>query len=121
MLSFVDSDGSEDKIKDSQYRYRALDTEESEKMRNLLINNFREGTCVSARPDKCMAGGKTSTAETGIRDEDGRELFNSWFAGFIEWNNEIYTIVVFKEDGVSGSKDCGPVFREIADRICEIK
>lgn len=121
VLSLVNSDGSEDKIKDSQYKYRALNREESEKMKKLLINNFSEGTCVSAKPDKCIAGGKTSTAETGIRDENGREIFNSWFAGFIEWKDEIYTIVVFKEDGVSGSKDCGPVFREIADRICEIK
>ena len=121
VISSVDSDGSEERTEDSQYKYRALSREESEKMKKLLINNFKEGTCVSAKPDKCVAGGKTSTAETGITDENGREILHSWFAGFIECGDSVYTIVVFKEDGVSGSKDCGPVFHEIADRISEAK
>ena len=121
VMSTVNSDGSEEKIKGNQYKYRALSREESEKMKELLINNFKEGTCVSAKPDKCVAGGKTSTAETGMTDENGREILHSWFAGFIECGEDVYTVVVFKEDGVSGSKDCGPVFREIADRISEIK
>ncbi len=121
VVSTVNSDGSEERIKDSQYKYRALSREESEKMKNLLINNFKEGTCVSAKPDRCIAGGKTSTAETGILDENGREILHSWFAGFIECGDDIYTIVVFEEDGVSGAKDCGPVFHEIADRISEVK
>ncbi len=121
VVSTVNSDGSEEEIKDSQYKYRALSREEAEKMKKLLINNFNEGTCVSAKPDKCVAGGKTSTAETGTKDENGREILHSWFAGFIECGDDIYTIVVFKEDGVSGGKDCGPVFHEIADRISEVK
>lgn len=121
VISAVDSDGSEEKIKGSQYRYRALSRGEAEIMKELLINNFKEGTCVSAKPDKCVAGGKTSTAETGMKDEKGREILHSWFAGFAECGDDVYTIVVFKEDGVSGGKDCGPVFHEIADRISEVK
>ena len=36
---------------------------------------------------------------------------------FAEKNDKKYTIVVFKEDGKSGAEDCGPVFKEIAERI----
>ena len=69
----------------------------------------------------CVAGGKTSTAQTGWLDEKGEEILHSWFAGFAETGDGVYTIVVFKENGVSGSQDCGPVFKEISQRLAEIK
>ncbi len=121
VLSTVNSDGTENRIKEKGYRYRAFSEREAEKMKNLLINNFNEGTCVDAKPHNCVAGGKTSTAQTGWIDEKGEEILHSWFAGFAETGNEVYTIVVFKENGVSGSQDCGPVFKEISQRLAEIK
>lgn len=117
VISTVDSDGTEEKINVSQYKYRAFLSDEAEKLKLMLKNNFNEGTCVPAKPENCVAGGKTSTAETGWVDENGEKILHSWFAGFAEKGDKTYTIVVFKENGVSGSLDCGPVFKEIAQRI----
>ncbi len=119
VISSINSDGSENDIGKNQYRYRAFSDEVSKRLKSLLENNFKEGTCVEAKPDFCTAGGKTSTAETGWLNEKNEEILHSWFAGFAEKDGKIYTIVVFKEDGESGGGDCGPVFREIADRICK--
>ncbi len=121
VLATVNSDGTEVQSKVKQYKYRAFSEEEAGKLKGLLVNNFNEGTCVPAKPANCIAGGKTSTAETGWIDENGEEILYSWFAGFAECGDKLYTITVFKENGVSGSKDCGPVFKEISQRIAEIK
>ncbi len=118
--SLVLADGSEILPDENRYKYRALSPDDSEKLKNLLMNNFTIGTCVPAKPEGCTAGGKTSTAQTGWIDENGEEILHSWFSGFAECGDEIYTITVFKEDGVSGSIDCGPVFKEISQRLCEI-
>ncbi len=117
VLSLVNDDGSETEINENQYVYRALSEEQSEKVKKLLENNFNEGTCISAKPENIRSGGKTSTAQTGRKDENGKEILNCWFAGFAEKGDAVYTIVVFKEKGKSGAGDCGPVFREIARRI----
>ncbi len=113
----VDENGMKKNFETSQYVYRAFSEEEANKLKEILINNFSMGTCVTAKPENCLAGGKTSTAETGRQNEAGEEVLCSWFAGFAEKKDKIYTIVVFKEDGKSGSADCGPVFKEIAERI----
>ncbi len=120
VVSTVNSDGTENKLREKGYRYRAFSEREAEKMKNLLINNFNEGTCVDAKPYNCVAGGKTSTAQTGWINEKGEEILHSWFAGFAETETDVYTIVVFRENGVSGSHDCGPVFKEVSQRLAEI-
>ncbi len=116
VVSTVNSDSTENVNDVKQYKYRALSKTEAEKLKDILMNNFREGTCVGAKPENAVSGGKTSTAETGWLDEKGKEVLHSWFAGFTECKNTTYTIVVFCENGVSGSLDCGPVFKEIAQR-----
>lgn len=117
VLGTVDENGERQYFSDSQYVYRAFSEEEAHKLKEILINDFSEGTCLAAKPDNCLAGGKTSTAETGRVNGEGEKIFCSWFAGFAEKNDKKYTIVVFKEDGKSGAEDCGPVFKEIAERI----
>lgn len=111
------SDGKAEISEKTQYRYRVFSKNQAERLQDILMNNFNEGTCVSSKPDYGIAGGKTSTAQTGWFDKEGNEIFHSWFAGYVEINNNNYTIVVFKENGESGGRDCGPVFKEIAERI----
>lgn len=113
----TDSEGVKTQMNSGRYKYRAFLSAEAEKLKDILENNFNEGTCVSSKPENCISGGKTSTAQTGWIDEKGDEIFHSWFAGFAEKNGKNYTIVVFKENGESGGADCGPVFKEIAQRI----
>ena len=45
----------------------------------------------------------------------------SWFCGFFPAEKPKYVIAVLKEDGRSGSADCAPVFKAIADGIMKLK
>ncbi len=62
------------------------------------------------------SAGKTSTAQSG-RYVDGKEILNTWFAGFYPYDNPKYTIVIMTEDGKSGSGDCCPIFRTIVEKL----
>lgn len=86
-------------------------------LKEALCQAVIEGTGTSAAPDNCTAAGKTATAQTGWIKEDTRVL-QSWFAGFFPVEEPKYTVVILKENGTSGSADCAPVFRAIAQRIC---
>lgn len=85
-------------------------------MRNVVIadNSMSE-------PDKTVAAGKTSTAQTGKYDENGNELYNCWFTGFFPSYNPEYAVTVLIEGGTSGNRDAGPVFKSIVDEITEYK
>lgn len=85
-------------------------------MRNVVIAD----NSMSA-PDKTVAAGKTSTAQTGWFDENGNELYNCWFTGFFPSYNPEYAVTVLIEGGVSGNRDAGPIFKAIADDITEYK
>ena len=67
-------------------------------------------------PNSGKAGGKTSSAQTGII-KDGVEKLNVYFTGFYPAEDPRYVITVFAEDGISGGKTCAPVFRELCDYI----
>lgn len=115
--SLVDTDGSEYEIKSKEGTDQIIDKSVADKLKVLLKNNLSYGTSVGAKPEfGTVAGGKTSTAETGWY-VDEKQVNHSWFAGFIEVNDMDYVIVVYKEFGTSGGKDCGPVFKNIADSI----
>lgn len=74
------------------------------------------GTSSKGLPENVTAGAKTSTAQTGII-ENGKRVEQSWFAGFFPYENPKYTVVILSEDGGGGGESCGPVFKEIAEKI----
>ncbi len=82
----------------------------------LMISTVESGTGKSARPETGGAGGKTASAETGMR-EDGEQVVHGWFAGFYPAEQPQYTIVVLAENGRSGSQSAAPVFQKIANGI----
>lgn len=82
----------------------------------LMVSTVENGTGKSARPEAGGAGGKTASAETGMR-EDGEQVVHGWFAGFYPAEQPQYAIVVLVENGRSGSQSAAPVFRQIADGI----
>ncbi|MBQ7549453.1 MAG: penicillin-binding protein 2 [Clostridia bacterium] len=89
----------------------------AEKLRRLLTAVVEEGNACRAKPRDSGAAGKTATAQTGVFDENGREICNTWFGGFFPADEPEYVVVVFRQGGTSGAEDCAPVFRSIADRI----
>lgn len=74
------------------------------------------GTSEKGKPEKTTAAAKTSTAQTGIM-EDGKRIDQSWFAGFFPYENPKYSIVILSEAGLGGGESCGPVFKEITERM----
>lgn len=91
----------------------------SEKTSNILKSYMHyvvtDGTGIAANYKNSTAG-KTATAQSGIY-LNGREILNTWFAGFFPVDNPKYTIVVMCENGTSGAGDCCPVFREIVEKL----
>jgi len=62
------------------------------------------------------SGGKTGTPQVMTQ---GKTSYNGWFAGYFPREDPKYIMVIFIEDVQSGGKACGPVFRNIAQKIHE--
>ena len=94
---------------------QVISSKNAEKLREYMRYVVTNGTGSAAEYNKNSAG-KTSTAQSGIY-VDGKEILNTWFAGFYPYDDPKYAIVVMTEDGVSGSADCCPIFRTIVESL----
>ncbi len=111
--SLVDRDGNEQDVHEKQFRQRVVSERTAEKVRDMLIyaeKGREDGTKYTT------AGGKTSTAQSGIY-KDGREQLNTWYSGFFPADDPRYVVTVMIEGGSSGTFDCRPIFNKIADMI----
>lgn len=95
---------------------RIISEATAKKLKSHMKASMDYGTSERGKPEKTEAAAKTSTAQTGII-EDGKKIEQSWFAGFFPYENPKYSIVVLSEAGSGGGESCGPVFKEIADRM----
>lgn len=86
----------------------------------MLTTTVEDGSGKNAKPEGSTAAGKTSTAQSGWYNE-GKEVVQTWFAGFFPAEDPEYVIVVMMEDGSSPTTDCAPVFREIAEKILKME
>lgn len=91
------------------------------KVKELMKGVVENGSGKKAKPEKGGAGGKTSSAQTGILDENGEEIVHAWFTGFYPFENPKYAITVMCEGGNSGGDVCAPIFKEICDNITVVK
>ena len=116
VLGTVDDDGNLNE-KEKTNAYRVI----SEKTAQTLCDYMRYVVCDGSgrRSDyNDFSAGKTSTAQSG-RYIDNEEILYTWFAGFYPYGKPQYAIVVMKENGLSGAKDCCPVFRTIVENLDE--
>lgn len=60
-------------------------------------------------------GGKTGSAQTGRKDENGKNITNAWFVGFAPYDTPEIAIVVMIENGQSGGKAAIPARDIIAE------
>ena len=93
---------------------KVIDDKIADKLKELCIYTVENGTGKSSKPDEFGAGGKTASAQTGVI-KDKKEVLNTYFAGFYPADMPEYVIVVYAQDGESGAKTCGPVFKEICN------
>ncbi|HHY53094.1 MAG TPA: penicillin-binding protein 2 [Clostridiales bacterium] len=99
---------------------QVLSPKTARQIQELMIGVVEEGSGRTARPMVGSAGGKTSSAQTGImvgEGENAKEIVHAWFAGFYPSQQPRYSIVVFVEGGESGERVAAPIFKQIADGI----
>lgn len=83
-------------------------------IKKYLEYTVTDGTGRTAKMNCTRAGGKTATAQTG-KYSGGKEILISYFVGFFTHGTKTYSVIVMKEGGNSGSGDCAPIFKEIAE------
>lgn len=103
--------------REESYPVTAMSEKTAAYLLKLLASVVEKGSGSSAKPQSFSAAGKTATAQTGIYAKDGTELCNTWFGGIFPTENPQYAVVIMKQNGTSGAKDCAPIFKEIADEI----
>lgn len=87
------------------------------KMRELLYSVTENGIATNAKSSLMKLAGKTGTAESGVYNENGEEIYRTWFVGFYPANNPHYIVAVMSENGSGGNSDCAPVFKNICEWI----
>lgn len=97
---------------------RVLSYKTTSKLKSFMIKTVRAENSL-AEPDKTIAAGKTSTAQTGWYDANGSEIYNCWFTGYFPSYSPKYAVTVLVEGGISGNTSAGPIFKKIADDITE--
>ena len=95
---------------------RILSEDHANAIKEYCEYSVTAGTGKNAKPEHGTAGGKTSSAQTGIY-QNGKEQLNVYFTGFYPADSPRYVVTVFAEDGVSGGTTCGPVFRDVCNYL----
>ena len=116
----TNSDGKLVKSFSPSYGKRVISKDTAARMRKMMTEVTRIGTGQAAYVENGGSAGKTGTAETGRRDASGNNVDHAWFAGYAPLENPQVVVVVFVEDGMSGSDVAAPIFREIVKRILTI-
>ncbi|MBR5521195.1 MAG: penicillin-binding protein 2 [Oscillospiraceae bacterium] len=96
---------------------RVISQHTAETVKNMLKKVVEKGNGGRANPEYLTAAGKTGTAQTGKTDENGEEIFVSWFCGFYPGNSPEYTICVMLYDGGESSYSTTPLFKKICDNL----
>lgn len=98
---------------------RVLSKKTAKQMQEMMVAVTRFGTGQTAYVEGFGSAGKTGSAETGRLNVDGKGINHAWFAGYGPLKNPQYAIVVFVEEGMSGSDIAAPIFGEILRGILE--
>jgi len=114
------------KVMNAQKQYskeqakKVLRKEDTSMLMEFLSFGVRCGTGQSAAVENCAVAGKTATAQTG-KFIGSKEKLISYFIGLFSIKSDKYTVLVMRENGISGSVDCAPVFKEICQKLLEEK
>lgn len=100
---------------------RVLQQETAKCLQEMMYAVLNEGENPLGAPNNTTAGGKTSTAQTGQYDENGKELCHAWMTGFFPTENPRYAVTVFVENGGSGNQAAAPIFRDIIEHIAAME
>lgn len=99
---------------------RVISKNTAEKIGDMMLKVTESGTGTNAKSDYISIAGKTGSAETGWQTENDY-MVQGWFVGYFPYDNPKYALAVMTENGRQGNASCGPVFKEIAERIVEMR
>lgn len=99
---------------------RVISLDTAYAIQKMLVDVTLKGTGQHAQVKGTVVAGKTGTAQTGRRDEDGNEMTHAWFVGYAPAAQPKYVVAVFAENGGSGGGVAAPVFREIVERLLKV-
>ncbi len=120
LKGFCNDEGKFESAEDFSYPVKLISFETADILKQYLELAVREGTGKAAALPGMQVAGKTSTAQSG-EFVNGKERLVTWFAGFFPYENPEYVAVIVCEDGISGAKDCAPVFSKIANEVIRLK
>lgn len=106
--------------KSQKQNERVIDFETSYELRKFMEYSVNSDIS-NAKPSNTTAAGKTSTAQTGKFDENGKEILQTWFTGYFPSDNPEYIVTVFVEDGKTGNDSAAPIFKDIAEKITSLE
>lgn len=89
-------------------------------LRACMLDTVTQGTGRAAASELAVTGCKTGTAQTGVFDEDGRELLNFWYCGFVLSPGTMepqYCLTVLCEGTPDDEGNTARVFRQIAEEL----
>ena len=109
------SDGTIDYQKGTEGT-RVFSRQTAETLSAMMKRVFEDGTASGLSPNTGVYGGKTATAETGFKNDDGNFAKAAWFAGYYELDGLRLSVAVLVEDGSSGTADAVPVFRDFCNK-----
>lgn len=102
---------------DLQAPARLYSSQTAAALRDMMQKMVASDSGTAARPAVGGAGGKTGTAETGWKLEDGSTMVQSWFTGFYPADNPQYVITVLSEDAGTSKRTAAPLFKTICDEL----
>lgn len=118
----ADDNGTIVKNKKQIQHNRVLKVSVAQELKKMMLEVVESGTGQGLqRYGVNGIGGKTGSAETGIYDENGKQLVHSWFAGFFPADEPQYSISVFVENGVTISIPATEIFGEVSAAIMKNK
>lgn len=99
---------------------RIISEATAKRLTEAMAEVSKSGTGKKANPS-CGSATKTSTAETGILNAEGKYTVQSWITGFFPAESPRYVITVLAEDVDPKETVVSPVFKEIAEGIMRLE
>lgn len=112
----ITENGVMTEFSESGKRVKAMDEKTAATLRKYLETAIKDGTGTAAKPFRTTAAGKTATAQTGIKNENG-DIENSWFCGYFPADRPKYCVAVLIEDSENSEIHGAEVFSKIADEV----
>jgi cell division protein FtsI/penicillin-binding protein 2 len=85
-----------------------------------LVVTDSEGTGRRFQSSPYEVSGKSGTAQTGKKNDQGQTLYNKWFAGYFPSSNPKYALVVVEMDTTSEESGTNAAFYDIVAEVAKL-